>query len=309
MKRRNNIIVFIFLLVLLSCSTGEKIEMENKSGADAIGLNGKELFSPDPSESLLEKLEARKENFQNDSTDVMNLIWYGRFLAYAGKYDDALSLYERGKLKFPDDPRIYRHRGHRLISVRRLDEAIDDLEKAAELIVGTENASEPDGMPNAMNIPVSTTHGNIYYHLGLAYYLKHDFENALTAYQKCLETGSLSDNVVSATHWLFMILNRLGRAEEAKMVLKPIEKEMEVIENHAYHKLCLFYKGEIDEVELLGGEDSDSANDAVLYGLGNYYYYNNDLIRAKEIYSEILSRDSWSSFGYIAAESDLAQME
>jgi len=44
------------------------------------------------------------------------------------------------------------------------------------------NQIEPDGLPNAKNIPISTLKGNIWYHLGLAYYLKGDFENALWAY-------------------------------------------------------------------------------------------------------------------------------
>ena len=39
---------------------------------------------------------------------------------------------------------------------------------------------EPDGQPNARNIPTSTLNSNIYYHLGLAQYLKGEFEAALS---------------------------------------------------------------------------------------------------------------------------------
>ena len=63
---------------------------------------------------------------------------------------------------------MYRHRGHRYVSIREFDRAIADLEYAATLIEGTEDEIEPDGMPNAMNIPVSSLHSNIWYHLGLA---------------------------------------------------------------------------------------------------------------------------------------------
>lgn len=31
---------------------------------------------------------------------------------------------------------------------------------------------EPDGIPNALNPPLTLPHRNIWYHLGLAYYLK-----------------------------------------------------------------------------------------------------------------------------------------
>ena len=82
-----------------------------------------------------------------------------------------LIFFSQGIESFPDEPKLYRHRGHRYISVREFDKAIADLEKAVELIQGTPNEIEPDGMPNALNIPVSSLHGNIYYHLGLAYYL------------------------------------------------------------------------------------------------------------------------------------------
>ena len=35
------------------------------------------------------------------------------------------------------------------------------------------------------------------------------------------------------------------RPEDAMAVLDPITPDMEIIENHAYHRLCLFYKGEL----------------------------------------------------------------
>ena len=44
------------------------------------------------------------------------------------------------------------------------------------------------------------------------------------------------------------------------------------------------------------------------YGVGNWYYYNGDFARAREIYERILEGRSTSAFGYIAAELDLAEM-
>ena len=42
------------------------------------------------------------------------------------------------------------------------------------------------------------------------------------------------------------------------------------------------------------------------YGLGNWYFYSGEREKAREIWEEILVGNSESSFGYIAAESDLA---
>ena len=88
-------------------------------------------------------------------------------MAYLGDYKKAIKIFSEGIEKFPEDARMYRHRGHRYISLRKLDLAIADLEKAAELIDGKEDRVEPDGIPNARGIPVSTTNRNIWYHLWL----------------------------------------------------------------------------------------------------------------------------------------------
>jgi tetratricopeptide (TPR) repeat protein len=201
---------------------------------------------------------------------------------------------------------MYRHRGHRYISIREFDLAIADLEQAAKLIEGKENEMEPDGQPNAQNIPVSSRHGNIWYHLGLAYYLKHDWENALRAYQNGFDSGRNDDNRVSTTHWLYSISRRMGDEERAAKFLEVITPDMNIIENFSYHKLCLFYKGEISVEELIGdGEDTPSGASAA-YGLANWYYYEGDLGKATEHLEALLATNSWAAFGVIAAEADLA---
>jgi tetratricopeptide (TPR) repeat protein len=169
---------------------------------------------------------------------------------------------------------MYRHRGHRYISIREFDRAIADLEIAARLIEGKENETEPDGQPNEQNIPVSSRHGNIWYHLGLAYYLEHDWENAFRAYQNGFNAGRNDDNRVSTTHWLYMIKRRMGDEEGAAKVLDVITEDMNVIENISYHKLCLFYKGERTVQELIGDGEDTPTGAAAAYGLANWHYYN-----------------------------------
>ena len=57
------------------------------------------------------------------------LIWLGRRNAYLGNYKDAIGIYTEGIQKYPNDARFYRHRGHRLITLRCFDDAIADLRK------------------------------------------------------------------------------------------------------------------------------------------------------------------------------------
>lgn len=304
------VIIMLISLFLLSCSgQKENSSEESASGPEPQALSklGQPLFSAKPSAKLMERFQKHKRAYQADPDKIENIIWYGRFIAYTGAYKEAIAFYTEAIKKYPKDPRLYRHRGHRYITTRQFDLAIKDLEHAVTLIQGSKNEIEPDGMPNARGIPVSTLHGNIWYHLGLAYYLAHDLDNALRAYKKCLATGSNPDNIVSSTHWLYMILRRLGRKEEAEKYLAPINKEMDVIENIDYHRICLYYKGELEFEELVGKSQSAQTSDAIWYAVGNWYFYNGIPEQAREIFRKILTRKSWASFGYIAAEAQYAK--
>lgn len=274
----------------------------------AVTQSGDTLFSAVPDEKILTQYLEKKKVFEKNPDSLDNLIWYGRFEAYTGNYRRAIAIYTYGLEKFPNDPHLLRHRGHRYITVREFDNAIADLSKAAELIKGTTNEVEPDGMPNAQNIPVSTLHGNIYYHLGLAYYLQRQLPQALDAFKACLSTSNSPDNVVSATHWVYMIQNRFGRKEAGDNYLRNIKPDMNVIENTTYYEACLFYKGDIPLEELYPFKEVESAsNTALKYAIGNWFWYNGNPQKGQEIFSEIIKGSDWASFGYIAAETDLAK--
>jgi tetratricopeptide (TPR) repeat protein len=278
--------------------------------AQAVSLlTGQALVSPEPAEDVLARLAGARADYEADPADPDNIIWYGRRVAYAGDYRRAIEIFSEGIEKFPADARMYRHRGHRYISIREFERAIADLEKAAELIEGTENETEPDGLPNALNIPVSSLHGNIWYHLGLAYYLKQDWDNAYRAYKNGFDAGRNDDNRVSTTHWLYMISCRKGDEAAALAALEIIDADMNVIENTAYYSLDLFYKGVITLEELLSVDDGSSAGAAILYGAANWHYCDGQTAAADEMLRRVLELPGWASFGYIAAESDLASRQ
>lgn len=297
--------IFLSLLVCAVAVEAQNLP-EVADDAQAMSLNGKAFYSATPGEEVLERLALARSDYESNPDNAENIIWYGRRTAYVGDYRGAIEIFSTGIEKFPGDARMYRHRGHRYISIREFDRAIADLERAATLIEGTENEIEPDGLPNAMNIPVSSLHGNIWYHLGLAYYLKQDWPNAYRAYENGFNAGRNDDNRVSTTHWLYMIKRRMGDKEGAAKVLDAISTDMNVIENMSYHNLCLLYKGEKTAQELLGDGEDSAAGAAVVYGVGNWYFYNGDEARSQTILENLLATDSWSAFGFIAAEADLA---
>jgi tetratricopeptide (TPR) repeat protein len=280
----------------------------------AISLFGESLFPPPLPPEVREdrevKLVQARSDYELDPGDTDAIIWYGRRTAYLGDYRSAITIYTEGIEQHPDDARLYRHRGHRFISVRELDRAVADLQRAAELVAGRDDEVEPDGLPNARNIPTSTLQSNIWYHLGLAHYLKGEFESALRAYRECIEVSGNPDMLVATSHWLYTTLRRLDMETEAGAVLEPIDADMDVIENDAYHQLLLMYKGELDPQDLLQGTLSEDGieNAALAYGIGAWYLYNGELEQAVEIFRTVLSGSQWSAFGYIAAEADLQRL-
>ncbi len=242
---------------------------------------------------------------------IDNVIWLGRRLGYLWRMHEAIEVYTEGLAEHPDEARFLRHRGHRYISIREFDNAIADLERAATLVEGKPQRIEPDGMPNDRDLPLTTTAGNIYYHLALAHYLEGDFEAAVGAWTKCLEHGrGLDDNIVSSTDWMYMALRRLGREEEAAELLEPIRDDMDIIENHSYHARCLMYKGLKNPGELLDPDGASPLDFATQgYGVGNWYLYNGDEETAKKIFEKVVEGGYWPAFGYIAAEVELARMK
>ena len=248
------------------------------------------------------------KNYESDSLNVDYIVWLGRRIAYLGDYKKAIEIYTKGIEIHPDNARFYRHRGHRYITLRQIDNAISDFQKAVQLIDGKEDMIEKDGIPNSQNIPLSTLHNNIWYHLGLAYYLKNDLPNALGAFQSCLESSHNDDMQVATRHWLYMIFRRMNLPDEAALVLEPVHKDMTIIENEAYFNLLLFYKGEltIDEVS---GNNSTGSSEAAKYGVANWYHYNGEIIEAKKQFQQLVDTGNWAGFGYIAAEADLNRME
>ena len=256
------------------------------------------------------KLARAVSDYEKAPEDSDTAIWLGRRTAYLGRYREAIAIYSRAMERHPDSAELYRHRGHRFLTVREIDHAIRDLEKAAGLIQGKPDEIEPDGLPNAKNIPTSTLKTNIFYHLGLAYYLKEDYERAEKAYRECLKFSKNDDMLVAATHWLYMTLRRMGKPEEAELLLRPVHGNMNIIEDFDYLSLCLLYKNEKKPEELLTFlQAQDLSGATVSYGVGNWYFYNGQKEKGIEIFKKILSGKEWASFGYLAAEAELARLE
>jgi tetratricopeptide (TPR) repeat protein len=282
------------------------------NGAEAVSLLGEPLYAPELAPDTRARLEANlsiaQAAYERTPEDADSIIWLGRRVAYLGAYREAIDVFSQGVELHPADARMYRHRGHRYITVREFDNAIRDFERAADLVRGTSDEIEPDGAPNRYNIPTSTLHSNIFYHLALAHYLKGDFERALPVWREALAVSTNDDMYVATADWLYMTLRRLGRDAEAAAVLEPIHADMRILENDAYHRRLLMYRGELTPDELLAVDSTDPVQLATYgYGVANWYFYSGDTPRAHELFERIVQGRNWAAFGFIAAEAELAR--
>ena len=288
-------------------------------GAQAISFLADTLNSPQIPDATREVYLARyaeaEDAIAEAPEDVDALIWMGRRTAYLGQYREAIDIYTHALTIHPDDARLYRHRGHRYVTVREPDNAIADFEHAAELTSGLLDEVEPDGLPNEQNIPTSTLQFNIFYHLGLAHYIKGDLDKALDAYRSCMAVSVHADSVVATSYWLYMTLMRLGMEADAQQVLADIHEDLEIIESTAYLDLLLLFKGERTLEDLLGtgganGDDVTLQSATTGYGLGVYHLLNGRDSEAYETFERVRSGiDQWAAFGFVAAEAELARRE
>jgi len=307
--------IALAVAIFTACTSAPKMPPDSEQylppDVEAISLLGKPLTSPplaaDVEKKREEELAQAQRDYDANPQSADAIIWLGRRTAYLGRYREAINIFTEGIRKHPDDARLYRHRGHRYITVRRLPEAVRDLELASVLVRGKPDQVEPDGQPNARNIPIGTLQSNIFYHLGLAYYLEGNLDQAFRAYERCLALAKNPDRLVSTSYWVYMTLRRLGRVKEAEKLLEPISIDLDVIENIPYHKLLLMFGGEIAPEELVKTDPNTTDGATILYGIGNWYFINGQPEKAYPLWQKIIDGSQWSAFGYIAAEADVAR--
>jgi len=278
---------------------------------EATSLLGRPLFTIDlPEETrkgLEEKLAQATAAFAKSPSSVDTAIALGRRHAALGQFRETIAVYTRALAEHPKDARLYRHRGHRYITVRELDEAVADLARAAELVSGRPDEPEPDSDPKRP--PSSTLQFAVFYHLGLAHYLKGDFAAAEKAYRRCLERARGSDDrLVSATDWLYMTLRRQGRAEEAARLLEPIHAGLGVAEDRSYLNRLLMYKGVYAPEDLLRAGGDPLTRETYGYAVGNWHLYNGRRDEARAVFERAVASPQWSAFGHVASEAELARL-
>ena len=114
----------------------------------------------------------------------------------------------------------------------------------------------------------------------------------------------------ATSYWLYITLRRLGHDGEAMLLLEPIRRDMEILENHAYHRLLLAFRGDIDIAEVITAMDgADELNDTTTaYGVAAWFLMNGEEADGVERCRAIVDGGGpWAASGFSAAEAEVAR--
>ena len=209
-------------------------------------------------------------------------------LAQSGvrQYREAIATFTRGLAIAPQNALLYRWRGHRYLSTRQFDRAMDDLTKGSRLD--------------------STIYG-IWYHLGIVRYARGDFAGAAGAFTRALPAAPDSGERAGATDWLWMSLSRAGHAADARALLD--RRPDSIPAGNAYAQRLRLYRGEIGPDSVITAADTSDIQVATLsYGVGNWYLVRGDTTRARMWFERSVRSGGWPAFGFIVSELELRRL-
>jgi tetratricopeptide (TPR) repeat protein len=290
---------FLFLLVVISSVGQDQYRI-----AQTLSLAGKPLVSPPVDAKVVEKCDSiihiiqSKPNLSED-----DYIEIGKQLVAKAKYKEAAANFSEGLVRYPNSFKLLRYRGHRYLTLRKLDLAVIDLLKARDLIKSQPDVWEVD----AKGKPTDTYQHQIEYHLGVYYFVKKDYKNAVAAFEQSLKQAHDANEIAGTTDWLYNSYMRNGQKAEAEKLLSSFTPDAKADKEQAYFRRILLYRGVAKPAEIL--DESKSPDQWSIqettraYGLANWYGWQGDKKKAHELYSKILNAtNSWPAFAYLASE-------
>ena len=222
-----------------------------------------------------------------DPKGVHRIVQLGLAQSAIRRYREAIATFTHGIAIAPDSGVLYRWRGHRYLSVRRLDSARADLEHGLTLD--------------------STLYG-CWYHLGIVRYVTGDFAGAAAAFARALPLAPDSGERAGSIDWSWMSLMRAGRRPEAQGVLD--HNSAGPPGGNFYDRRLRLYRGQIGPDSVVTPADTgDIALATLSYGLGNWYLLRGDTASAKQWFERSVRSGGWPAFGFIAAEAELRRLK
>ena len=229
-------------------------------------------------------------------------IWLGRRLGYLARNGEAVDVFTQGLERFPDSYKLLRFRGRHLARNRQFERAIADYRRAAALVEGIQDSFEPDGIINARHQYLGSYRSNIHYYLGQTSWAVGDYQATLEGMLRAAAEPLVQhdDRRVATAFWQYLALRKLGRHNEARIVVNAVPDGLQLVENHDYYLGVRFFNGSLDESALLAQAALNST-----FGVAMVHLVEGRTARAEEMLRDLVAG---SSQGYWPAETELLQL-
>ncbi|MEM1434908.1 MAG: tetratricopeptide repeat protein [Pseudomonadota bacterium] len=310
------LLVSLLLLSWLALGSTAAVAAEVAEAADAplrpleaTSFGGQPLYRYDiPVEKraeVYERIAALEAKADKSEQDYITL---GYLYIEVGQFQGAIDLYTRGLEAVPTSFKLLRHRGHRYLNVRQLDQAIADLERALELL-GDDNKDVVQYRLSGE--PFGTYEHWIWYHVALYHYLNGDYAAAAAGYERCVETATANAMLIGAVDWLWNSYQKNGEPEKAKAALARVPADIDIRPGYAYFRRVQLYQGLADPTELIDlskpGLDWNGLDITLGYGVANWYALQGDSATAQKIFDKILKGGVWNAWAYVATDREQAR--
>lgn len=255
----------------------------------------------------------------------------GVLKADQGDYEGAIATFSEGLTRFPQDARLYRHRGHRYLNVSRLEDAYSDFEKASEFLPlfadayeGTRansvaqleaillNGADPDAQPVPSLLRASGKYYaslafKIHYHFGLAQHFLGKNEEAAASFEAAWLHAETVDLQVATLNWLVVLHGVLGNQARIDELLKDVEFDKAAGVNAPYQSLLKVYKGVSSADALIEESLADSRVLATSgYGLASLLLTRGETDQARTLLERAVAEGDPYAFGSVGARARLA---
>lgn len=227
-------------------------------------------------------------------------IWLGRRYGYLGRYGEAIEVFTAGLQKFPESYKLLRFRGRHLARDRQFEKAIADYKLGLKRMEGHADSFEPDGMPNAINLTISTYRRNFHYYLGQTSFATGDYFQMFEQLERSkqgLIALPIDDHEVAVTFWQYIALKKLGRDDDAEALFGALPKPVRLLENRTYYEALLVLTGQKSKDDVLANEDN-----LVRFALGMRLLFDGNTSAARDTLTELVASNAG---GYWPAEVEL----
>jgi tetratricopeptide (TPR) repeat protein len=312
------------LVMIGTLSFGAAVSAADLQGKSLLGeplyITQQIGFPPAQMENLLKATAEAKTAFEQSVTPD-TATWYARLLMYQNHILDSIAVLDRGLKQYPTSGKLLRHRAQRYLTLREFDKSIADGLAGVKYYEGQPIEREKPGPAYFPGDP-DMVQMYLHYHLGQAYFGKHNYDNAQKSFAKAREIASFSrdnDTESSTVYWMFLCAARAGRTAEARDILDGYKQTLFEVhpkgDSDTYFDGIQLFKGNRPVSSMFSASDggqpfatADGVIASTSYSIAQYYLLMGEREKAKPWLARSIQIKGWGYFARIQAEADWKQM-